>query len=230
MLKNKDKTESHALITFRYSRKYNKIVFFICIFMTILGFCIGVYFADSNLYNFICSCAVGVTCGYITGYISTYFADKQTAGMLEIDYKINKIDELIKKCDFETNLFSYNSMMHPQKINIYNLEGDSNNYYACLNRMIAVFEEISNCDIGDFRSIEVDFYADDITAEKIKITDFKKRFNTYQEEQLNKYNKINLSFQQCNNMFFNAITIKYELEKMKDNFIIEKENMILNKK
>lgn len=230
MLKKKGKSESQASITYRWNRRNNNIAFFICIIITIIAFVIGIYFIDSSLYNFICSCAVGVTCGYITGWISNYFADKQTASLLELDYRISKIDEFIRDCDFEINIFPYNSVEHPQKVNMYNLQVDSKFYFACLNRMGAVFKEISDSDIGDFHNIEVDFYTDDIKYKKVKLGDFEKQISSYCEEQYSKYSKINLSMIQCNNMFINAMSVKYELGKVKDKLILEKENIIFKKR
>lgn len=232
MFKKKKLSNNQLLNTFKAHRRYNNIMFVICIVITIMFLCIGVVFLDSSLSNFICSCAVGLSCGYITGWISSYFADKQTACLLELDYKIGVVDEFIKKCDFEINLFSYNSRQTPQKINIYNLglAENSQNYFACLGRMGGVFKEISECDIWNFSEIEVAFYFDDTTFKKIKLGEFNDCLNNYCLEKVSKDNKINLSPQQCNNMFSNSITIKYELDKVQTSLIKQKENIILKRK
>lgn len=202
----------------------------LCIIITAIFLGIGIYFSDSNISNFLCSCAVGLSCGYITGWISSYFADKQTASLLELDYRISKCDELAKMCEFETNVFPHGSMLSPKKVNVYNLGEDMQYYFVCLCRMGAVFKEISSCDIWELSNITVDFYVSDNKSEKIKLKDFSQRLEHYFSEQYTKNQKICLSPIQCNNMFANAMNIKCELGKIKEKLIREKENLIFKRK
>ena len=229
MQKRKQLSDNQLLNTFKAHRRYNNMTFGVCVVITVIFIIIGVVFSESNISNFICSCAVGLSCGYITGWVSSYFADKQTMCLLEIDYKISKIDEFISKCDFEINIFPYNSSQSPQKVSIFNLGESSNNYFACLCRMGGVFKEISECDAVDLSNITVDFYIDDEKAEKIKIGNFSERLASYCMEQNNQCNKVNWSVKQCNNMFGNSMNVQYELNKIKRELIKEKESIILGK-
>ena len=230
MRKEKILSDNQLLNTFKAQRRYSNIAFGVSVVITVVCIIIGVVFSDSNSSNFICSCAVGLSCGYITGWVSSYFADKQTACLLEIDYKISKIDEFINKCDFGINIFPYNSDQPPQKVNIFNCGESTKNYFACLCRMGGVFREIAECDIADLSNIIVDFYIDDENVEKIKIGDFGERLGLYCMEQNKQYKKVNWSMKQCNNMFGNSMNVKYELNKIKKDFIKEKELTILGEK
>lgn len=221
--------KNQLLITFERQLKYKNnlcIIFFIIL----IGFSIlGVVFINNSLSTFISSCAIGLCCSYITGWFISYLSDKQTACLLEIDYKISKIDELISDCKFETNIYS--SMDHPKKVNIYKLNGGcSKEYFACLVRMGAVFNSISKCDIWDFSEIEVDFYIDDFNYEKVNLSEFEHCLIKYYQDQYEKFRKVNFSEIQCNNMFMNAMTVVCELNEIKKELLKEKENIIFKKK
>lgn len=231
MIKKKEHTEPQALITFEGQFKHKMKLCFIFFIILIGASIAGVVFIDNSLSTFISSCAIGLSCSYITGWYISYLADKQTACLLEIDYKISKIDEFINECKFGTNIYSYSSIEHPKQINIYNLSSDcSKEYFACLVRMSEVFSSISECDIWDFSNIQVNFYTDDSNYEKLALSEFKYRLNNYFQEQCEKYNNVNLSVIQCNNMFMNAMTVIRELNKIKKELIEEKENIIFKKK
>lgn len=230
MIKKSENTKIQTLITFEKQLKYKNRLCFIFFIILIGASITGVVLIDNSLSTFISSCAIGLACSYITGWYISYLSDKQTACLLEIDYKINKIDEFINECKFETNIYSYSSIENPKKINIYNLNKEySKDYFVCLVRMSAVFSSLSECDIWDFSNIQVDFYIDDSNYEKVTLYEFKDRLNNYLQEQREKFNSINLSVIQCNNMFMNAMTVIGELNKIKKELIKEKENIIFKK-
>ncbi|WP_270659092.1 hypothetical protein [Paraclostridium bifermentans] len=229
MVKKRENIKSQLLITFERQLKYKNnlcIIFFIIL----IGFSIaGIVFINNSLATFISSCAIGLCCSYITGWFISYLSDKQTACLLEIDYKISKIDELINDCKFETNIYS--SMENPKKVNIYKLNsGSSKEYFMCLVRMGSVFNSIAECGIWDFSDIQIEFFTDDYNCEKIKLSEFEHRLNKYAQDQFEKFNKVKFSEVQCNNMFMNGITVIGKLNKIKEELIKEKEYIILKKK
>lgn len=230
MQKRNKLSKNQLLNTFKAHRRYNNITFGFCVVITVVCMIIGIGYSKSNISNFICSCAVGLSCGYITGWVSSYFADKQTACLIEIDYKISKIDEFIHKCDFETNIFPYNINQFPQRVNIFELEESPIDYFACLCRMGGVFNEIAECGIVELSNITVDLYVDDEKNEIVKIGDFLKRFNSCCMEQRNTYRNVNWLAKQCDTMLSNSMHVQQQLNIIKRDLIKEKESIIFGKR
>lgn len=228
MIKKRENIKNQLLITFEKQLKYKNslcIIFFIILAVFSIS---GVILINNSLSTFISSCAIGLCCSYITGWVISYLSDKQTACLLEIDYKISKIDELINDCKFETNIYS--PMNHPKQVNIYKLNsGSSQEYFACLVRMGTVFNSISKCEIWDFSDIEVNFYMDDSNYKKVKLSEFQHYLTKYAEDQYEQFKKVNFSEVQCNNMFMNAMSVIGTLNKIKKELIKEKENIIFKK-
>ena len=78
MQKRKKLSDNQLLNTFKAHRRYNNMTFGVCVVITVIFIIIGVVFSESNISNFICSCAVGLSCGYITCLLYTSPSPRDT--------------------------------------------------------------------------------------------------------------------------------------------------------
>lgn len=229
MSKKEENPLYQGLKTFNLNRKYHKWISFFCFFFTILLIFLGIQFANNSISNFLISIAIGITSGYLTGAIATYFSDKQTEGLMDIDYKISELDTYIKECDLEVNEFSYNSEDAPMKISLYSFPQGERYGFTILLRMAAVFTNISKCEFHDFSNIEVSVYWDDDKVEAVPIANFYNKINEHLTETLED-GQLPFTNVQINNMLMNVLNVKFSLNKAKDALIAEKKSIFFNEK
>lgn len=165
----------------------------------------------------------------ITSAIATYFSDKQTYSLMDIDNKINELDTYIKECELEMNEFNYNSEDAPIKISLYSFPEGERYGFIILMRMVAVLTNISNYQFYDFSTIEVSIYFGDHKVEKVPMGIFSNKVNKYLCDTFND-GQIPFSNIQINNMLMNIIDVKYNLNETKNTLIKEKNQYLQNQK
>ena len=232
MWNRKDKgLMSQGIVRYKKQRKYSIVKLFISLIFVATAIIFGVLYPNNNLVVFICSCAVGLFCGSVT----TFFADSKMIDLLELDYRIAKIDEFIKKCDLKMNLFDPNHKIPPRKMSLYTLaEVDVNYYWLILCRMGHLCKEISESNVVELHELSLFFISNENRpCEPVTIGDFIERISKYSEEMKEDFMRpdIEISAMSYNKMFSNNIMIIMKfLERTREELVLERENAVFKRK
>lgn len=186
---------------------------------------VGIRLADSSLITFVCSCAAGLCCSYITGWYFANASEKKNAALLELNCKIDKIDYYLDECEIESSLFG--AHISPRRISLYSYdEENSGEFFLILNRMSSVFKEIADCEFCDFDQIEVEFCFGSNETQSVKLREFGDCIERYCEDSINA-GGISFTCEQINIMLMNVMVIKAELANRKRELIRQRDQVVL---